>query len=158
MTSVRGPSNEIQVATVTLSDAQIKLLLAGFDIVPAPGPGKFLMFIAASISLDATAGAYTGEDASDPSNPFTSSLYFALDPTNIVTDASDPVPLAMFAGAAKVVAWVPQLSDTDVFLNDANVVENLPLGIVFQNSVNLSGGNPANTLKVTVYYVVVTLQ
>src|SRR5688572_27173556 len=60
----------VQRATVVLNDAQIKSLPGGLnrvEVVPAPEPGKTLMFINALIVCDSSGGFYEYDYGDAPS-------------------------------------------------------------------------------------------
>lgn len=159
----------VQRATVTLTNAQIKALpTTGITVVAAPGPGFWLSVLAVDYSSDFTAGAYTNIDAtySDLHVGWGSEYaggYLVDDSatTPVLTDVtdlfgnttqgivqgvrySDCVPVA---GAAGYVRAYPILRST---------VANGALTVKMDNngSGDLTGGNAANSLKVTVLYVV----
>lgn len=142
-----GSTPVLQVAEVTLTDAQIKALpTTPIQIVATPGAGKYIKYLGSALVLDVTAGIYT--------NLNTSSM-------NIRRVGQNPLTVD-FSGSYledNSNIWVYQ----DTSVNDDGVpvpiaeLENLAIEISSQNTGNLTGGNAANTLKITVYYIVVDL-
>lgn len=142
-----GGSSLVLSETVTLTDAQIKALpTTPIQIVAAPGANKYIKYAGAVLVLDVTSGVYT--------NLNTSAM-------NLLRTGQNPLTVD-FSGAYledDSNVWVYQ--DTSVNNDGIPVVlselENLAIEISSQNTGNLTGGNAANTLKVTVYYVVVDI-
>jgi len=152
-------------STVTLTDAQIKALptTPSDDIIPVPGANKLLVPVMAVISSNIVAdytnisatyceigityngGAYMLQPLIDTSAPSTTNQL-----TNLLTGAGCIYRIAM--------------SDNSI-VNDAVVEGAVSLGQAnsairlegYSDDGNFTGGNAANTLKVTVYYVVVDL-
>ena len=137
-------------ASVELTNSQIlDLAFTGITIIEAQ-PNKLINIISVSILLNATAGAYTNRDG-------TSRIYLSPDGFTQISTATQ------VSGDADILhaTLLPYLEDdtgeiiTNMF-ESAQVI-NTPTQIWFNGSPagNLTGGNAANTLKVTVYYVVV---
>ena len=182
-----GAGPVLQVATVTLTDAQIKDLPGNdFTLIAAPGAGKILIVESAFLVLDATAGAYTGVPSDDVMYLYTSGgeklssgvgflsnflgttaaralsvfhppVFSVFDTLAAVITAPDATDLA------SAITLVNQIkTNYNVAANQPNVPfsewdriqfwENQSLTLSVNSSVNYTGGNSANTLKVVVYY------
>lgn len=153
-----GGTSLVLSATVELTDAQIKALPSErVEIVPAPATGKALLYITSFFQINTSAGAYTNVDADG----------------RIYIDyggelASLP---AILPSGANLRTWVlppasqfgqnPSVLSTFNSVNIARStgIDETPLYIKIDNNGagDFTGGNAANTLKVTVYYVVVDL-
>lgn len=159
-----GSTPLVQSATVTLTDAQIKTLpTTPVTIVAAAGAGKVIIPLSGFVSIDASAGAYTGITDASLILHDTSFNYF-----------SSPTPVEIFLGAGYATPTSAQIgcpflntptSGTFVDIALANqpmissTIDNSPLQ-VSDNWAGLSdygGGNAANTMKVTVHYVIIDL-
>ena len=128
------------VAEVTLTDDQIKALpTTPVEIVAAPGAGKYLQLIIASVyanfvsAYNIDLGAYI---LNDNGNGFGSELF-----TIATAEPLQNIFQVQMDGSSSA----------------PNVIENKNLAVISFDGVNLTGGNAANTLKVTVYYVIVDL-
>lgn len=154
-----GGGSSYLVASVTLTDAQIKALpTTGIQIIASPGAGKFLYPISAAIVHNWVAN-YTNIEGASFIN-ITSSIgnYNVLVGIyqSIGSSVSD-----LLAASESILAVCGQQNAQ--LANYADIplsgVVNNGLMINMYNDVggNLTGGNAANTLKVTVYYVVVDL-
>ena len=149
-------------ATVTLNDEQIKALpTTGVEIVAAPGAGKTIKPIGLTGVLNTAAGAYTADaDASWIITPSDNNTYLSTlrKVASILTQASIRVFDIGFP-------WYTLGSgsfDTEILTEDSgslSQLENKALIIKddWAGVSDYTGGNAANTLKVTVYYVVVDL-
>jgi len=146
-------------ATVELTDAQIKALPTGFEIIPAPEVGKILFPIAANFVLN-IAGVYTGDAASASWNLIysTTTDYVSafVQSATILTSG-----LGVKSGMFLIPYSKPSADFDDASTTIPNNADRSNLGISIKDDWNGSspytGGNAANTLKVTVYYVVVDL-
>lgn len=131
----------------TLTDTQIKNLpTTPITLVPAPGPGKFIRYIASTQILDVTAGIYTNLNTSS---------------WNITLQGQNPVA-PDFSGAYledNTNKWIFQdqaIYDSGQPLSPTEL-ENLPLLLTSQNTGNLTGGNPNNTLKIILKFETITI-
>lgn len=172
----------IQVASVILTDAQIKALpTTPFTVIAAPGAGFYYDLLSVSIRVNTSAGSYTNIDTgTDPTNLPSLQLQSGAGiwlTSNISNDANsvswfDGVsPLTMLTdlmgtAGVRLVQLVPVYSDS--FLNGWGLItypqglvfiENQTVDISLANAVlgNLTGGNAANTMKVNVTYVKVAV-
>lgn len=142
--AVSGGSGLLQVATMTLTDAQIKALgEVPVEVIPAPGANKLLLPISAVAVLNCAAGAYTG---------LTGTPAVVLWYENQDTIAE---------GYATSFPWGHAADHQD--LNMAVVAQNGPnennaivITMTSQDG-DLANGHADNTLNVTVYYVIVDL-
>jgi hypothetical protein len=142
----------IQSATVTLTDAQIKALPTTYiEVVAAPGIRKMLVLQSALIQFYISGGNYTNVDIGS---------YLIIGYGDWAVDASS---IVLFSGSENnLFSVLTTAQDGDLtagYLTAGNntLQENIALKVISSNSGNFTGGNPANTLKVTVYYVVVDL-
>lgn len=157
--------------TVTLNNSQILTLpTTPFVIVPAPGAGKANLIINALVISNLTI-PYTNID--------TDGNYIGIDygndifePTSLVVNdvgsgSSDLSALLDGTGAifqlypihppTPLLTWTNRPVALGAIDNITNIV-NAPLYLFCYNgSGDFTGGNIANTLKVTIFYVVVTL-
>lgn len=142
----------LKSATVTLTDAQIKTLpTAPVQVVAAAGAGKVLFPVQWFMLADFQGGAYGNLDAavSGPnlgwSNVEDAERFPVADSVNILTTVANKVGLyqSVFANA-----W-----------DNITDFENTDLNLTIDNGAtgNLTGGNAANTLRITVYYLEVSL-
>jgi hypothetical protein len=128
--------------TVTLTDAQIKAVGGTpFELVAAQA-GKILNPISCVFTLDSTAGIYTGITSS--------SLWLEVGNQNLCSSGLSTC-LEESAGIYTN-NMIPNLSQAS-----AQNLDNQSIKLVSPVGGAFTGGNAANTLKVTVYYVVVDL-
>jgi hypothetical protein len=153
----------IKSATVTLTDAQIKAnTVTPVVIIPATEtlnysgfPATVPKIISACVILDARAGAYTdisvnggvlflalGSDAGGPT----------ISGSATIAGAASIAPVGITAQAEK--QMLNFIVGDNVTLADDGTLDN-GISIYMLNDTPLSGGNPANTMKVIVYYIVV---
>lgn len=149
------PVSQVLYTDVTLTNAQIKAIPSTpFQIVPAAGAGKIVCFEDSRLLLDATAGAYTGIGT-------TSQLSFHVS-TWRQSNSFDEVDQGAFIDASKIhLLRIPpptsNLGGGGVWYGDLPDVVNQPLVLKWNNdgTVDLSGGNAANSLKITLFYTVI---
>lgn len=141
---VGGGGSSYLVASVTLTDAQIKALpTTPVQIMAAPGANKVINVINIFNYLDATAGAYGNITNAEPSTYYDGTggnISFGGD-----LDMENPVK-------SFVIQPLPGILDITEDAINKGVMYYLENG-----ASNYTGGNAANTLKVTVYYTVVDL-
>jgi hypothetical protein len=160
----------IQSATVTLTDAQIKALpTTAVTIVPAPGTGKMLRLIMAHAALTQSA-EYTNID---PDESWLSIAYQGDSVASSVVlnhsgDGKEDLDRLLGGGAGSPAAVIFEpfqktsaswgataevFSEVGGAIGSANKALNV---YAFNNSAgDFTGGNSANTLTVTVLYLVI---
>jgi hypothetical protein len=164
----------IKRATVTLTDAQIKALpTTPIQIVAAPGAGYWIHVFAATLHGKFTSGAYTNVNAVNAQlylTPATGGAWLTSVIENKNTYANAVARLATFLGAVETIAPVIPYQEAlqsgggsgdwgeispSVDMGPAQL-ENKPVLVEIANNGdgNLTGGNAANTLVATVYYIV----
>jgi len=148
-------------ATVELTDAQIKALPTDpIQIVAAPGVNKIIVPISCIVVCDTTAGAYTDlTDSGFDLQVGGDSVSCPLGATTLLSSGEVRVgffalPLSFVSGIATFGGQVFTADPRDV-----TILSNAALTILdnWNGGTPYGGGNAANTLKVTVYYVVVDL-
>lgn len=151
------------MADTTLTNAQIKGLGSAttVTVVSAPGAGKVIIPWGGFITIDATAGAYTGVNASasislaynggsDASTPVAQAIGASL---GVLLGANAEVTFAAFTTRTSVEAGGGATGST---VYDASEGENLPLGVTGWNGGDgdFTGGNAANTGRVKILYTI----
>lgn len=155
--------------TVTLTDAQIKALpTTPMELVPASGIGKIIHPVGVSVLIDVTAGSYTNIDATsvfivsyDSGSGF--SLYGATTHwleayyvSGMLADNSEPW-FSMMGRAG----WHDATGDVWPYLAYLGITNcaNKNLALKASNGAlgDYTGGNAANTLKVTVLYSIINV-
>lgn len=162
-----GTSAGVQRTVVTLTDAQIKALpTTGVTIVGAPSSGYRNKLLGVTLRANTTAGAYTNIDATYGDLGLLSNNYWAS--LHLITDSTTSPALSQVSGFLGVASnriadllpgyleqpattpngWVvtPHVASADV---DADA---LVLKADNNGAGNYTGGNAANTLKVTAYH------
>jgi hypothetical protein len=152
-----GSAVALRKATVTLTNAQIKALPGTpIELVPAQGAGKAVDFVRAVAWLDVTAGGYTNVDPE-------ATLKVGI--AGIGSSVPDSVPDLLGANSdVYALEFAPTVYVTDGVVSSnsyysRSTVDNVPIQLFGTNGSlgNLTGGNAANTLKVSVIYMVVDL-
>lgn len=143
----------LKSATVTLTDAQIKALpTTAIELVAAPGAGKMLIPMLVIGVLDNVAGGYGNFHSPNcliyvaTGSAGISDSFLANEDTVWGTPEGVQVLQFNLLAGSFAVADVPQLENQPVKLTALNF-----------GAGNLTGGNAANSLQVSVYYVEVTL-
>lgn len=145
----------IQQTTVTLTDAQIKSLpTTTIEIVPAPGAGKGLLLLRGRIETNTNAGGYVSAS---------NQCAFAL----INADWDQLSNFALMRGGMSnemvfskglTPALTVASGDYAGSLEETNypAKENQAISITdYSGGSNYTGGNASNTMKVTVFYLII---
>lgn len=169
---VAPSAGTVRTKKVVLTDAQIKALpTTPVKLIPATGLGTRLVFLFADAVLDASAGAYGGvTDGSYMSIEWTP---FEIRGSNHLGDDSTTTPplseLTDFLtnGDKRRVGFVPysqavDLAQPNAWGNAAHgevitvASENVALDIrISLAGGNLTGGDPANSLTINLFYVII---
>jgi hypothetical protein len=151
----------VQSITVTLNNASIKTLpTIPVDLVAAPGAGKILVPISALFVLDTAAGAYTNLGTttkagwqlySDSSSELSSIL-------EMVTPLGGTTAFTCQAVIPR--AQVGTTGYTGEITSAANPLadrsnKSIQLVDFWTDGGNYTGGNAANTVKITIFYAIV---
>lgn len=140
--------------TVTLTDAQIKTLPTSFVTIVPGQPGKVISFVSGSIYLNATVQDYTNVDAT---------ACFFIQYGDFENDCSSLVPFdgnSLFANVTPLTKVTsngdyPNFSESKSLV--AGNIENEDLKICASNLSNFTLGDSANTMKVSVNYLIIDL-
>jgi len=171
--AVGGGTSLLQVATVTLTDAQIKALPhpTPIEIVAAPGVGKMLAFVYAQLQTNFAGATYSGSANNDylglfmlndgsPSGAGSSALLFNG------AEGSPAGLNAFLSNSGRVWPLIPWFAyDTAWGGPDPSQsgyaqgsFENKGLYLFASNAAgDFTGGHANNTLKCVVYYLIVDL-
>jgi len=146
------------VASVTLTDAQIKTLpTLGFEVIAAQGSGKMIQIISANLSFNWTA------DYNIDGDEVMNLLHWnsGANSSNTLIESGSQVTALLAGGASKVATLSTYQLSGGTFngvVDTRTNYNNDPVYLfITRGGGALTGGNAANTLKVTVYYVVVDL-
>ena len=145
-----GGAGLVLSETVEITDAQFKNLdSVPVTMIAAPGVGKAVMIISWAVVKKFAAGAYAGTGSN--ANPL--QMYVGN------TEASRIITITANAATDDFLYTVNTgyPTDTTPYNWFSSVVENKAIELWSNLSNDMTGGNAANTLKVTVYYVVVDL-
>lgn len=161
-----GGSGYLVKAEVTLTDAQIKALPTAPHpiIVASPGENKVLLFMGGFLVLNTTAGAYTNVDTES------NAIYIGYG-ADAISYCSTHSIMPTGAGGSNIFGGVfnqgavvdirPDWEDMTrslEWMTGLDNMKNQPLTIIgYNNTGDLTGGNPANTMKIIIYYIVVDL-
>lgn len=163
--AVRLSAGTLNIAAVSLTNAQVKALpTTPFILVASPGVNKRVVLLHADVVASFAAAAYTNINAAAYANITQggnlASSYLANDagPTPALTHFSD----VFGAAAIQLVTFLPwqdtseAASQWGLLASVANVTsaQNLVLEINNSGSGDLTGGNAANTMTVTVTYYI----
>lgn len=159
-----GGSMPIQQATVTLTDDQIKALpTTDVELVPAPGAGKVIYGANGElglmvISLGGPGAAYTNISSS-PKPDFVlytgAARIFGLY-AKYGVGSSRLSAFLQWGGPAVYATSYGEVGANEI-MQDTSAVADLPLMLAIDNGAlgDLTGGDPDNTMSVTVFYAVV---
>lgn len=154
-----GGSSYLVKAEVTLTNAQIKALpTTPVEIVAAQGSGKVIVPVIATAYINTSGGAYTGvTDASivliDNNSDYLSSVTKIQSPLGSPAANFIIIPCPYMSTGSATFSGIT-ISDQNFSLPDN---QSLSIKDDWGGLSNYGGGNAANTLKVTVYYLVVDL-
>lgn len=146
-----------------LTDAQIKALPTTFiEVVPAAGEGKMVLLHNALIRSNQTAGVYTNVDTntnmfiafSDEAGGWQD---HASNPFIFLSASSDRFAILSSPISAYTIAPNSDIMPPYIAQSFTNSFNNVGLVLVIDNAGDLTGGNAANTLEVTVFYSIVDL-
>ena len=141
----------------TLTDAQIKALpTTPVEVVPAPGAGKMLLLNQVSIVYPASS-VMNSYDNIDAGATYVSVIYgsdYQEEGSGYVNDIG-----RLFEQPGNIFKVKPFNIDGVDWVTIASPVENQGFFLYADNNAsnNLTGGDPANTLEVTVFYSIVDL-
>lgn len=144
----------------TLTDAQIKALpTTPVQLVAAPGAGKVIKLLGGMFKIDTTNGVYTN-DNSYSSTFFVSYESGGVQASNMIFLPEVNTNNIKISSLSQIV--LPDGSDPTLFMveqiYEASAIENKALTLQLNNTPgNLTGGDPANTITVTVFYSMVDL-
>jgi hypothetical protein len=151
----------IRKAVVTLTNAQIRAIpTTGIEIVAAPGVGKRIAVIYGQALLDNTAGIYGNVDPT-----FALILRTTGGGSTVAMSGICELEWLFTDGSEKGIGEIPapnsyQSGGIIAGGSDyASAYENVGVSLRASNGVlgNLTLGDAANTLKVTVYYAIIDL-
>jgi hypothetical protein len=142
---------------VILTDAQIKALpTTGIELVAAPGAGKLIVLLHAHATIDTTAGGYTVDS---------NCRWQLFLGTKEITGLAQPeLTLSTTPGLGILsfpdLAAVGVAGDGGYFVTspkDVASMINQPLRIKddYNGVADYTGGNPANTVTVVVYFAII---
>lgn len=142
--ALTGGAALVRVASVLLTNAQVLALRATPPtLVAAPGAGKKLSFVAGSLNVNGTAGAYTES---------TANLALRYAGASGVQISQTVESTGFIDQAGKMHTDI--LPKLDPIATEAQAV-NQPIVLHNLGAGELGGGNAANTLRATVLYRVV---
>lgn len=144
----------LRKATVELTDAQIKALpTTGIEVVAAPGSGKMIHVVSSVVSANITA-VYTTVVEDWPNS------YLQLSINSVARMLFTQGWLATETGTGSIIGIVDEIIGVTTTAPSFNSgLDNQPLMFSSENqgSGNFDDGNAANTLTITVYYVIVDI-
>lgn len=156
VTSSATPVSVLSQTVVLNNDDILAIVDTPYPVLPAPGAGKMLLPLFVIVTVDARAGAYTniGESGAicftGTGSTHPQYAYWKEDPAN-------SYPL-IAADQAEKITEVFGLRSTQGGLGDVSSgLEDKGFWIRFSNESNFTGGNAANTLSITVLYMVVDI-
>jgi hypothetical protein len=150
--SISGGGSGLSIATVTLTDAQIKALpTTPIQVVAAPGASKMIVVVSSMWALDATHGAYTNLAG------MSLALGYGAWPLPQATNSYSEAAQGAFADASAVhiLAFAAPANTSGQAAWIAEHAQVAGAAVVVQENGttgNLTGGNAANTLVVSATY------
>lgn len=156
--SATGGAGILQTTSVQLADAQIKALPTTYiQVIAAPGANKQILLLGAHAKIDSAAGEYTNLDTDN--GLLLTYGEWDIEASGVIellggnTVKYITFPPAAYSGQR--VGWNGYLTQTGV--GSSAFVVNKEIRIVGSNAAagNFTGGNAANTMTITVYYVIV---
>jgi hypothetical protein len=159
--SAGGGAAVVQLATATLTDAQIKALhTTPVQVLAAPGAGKYIAVIAALVACDTTAASYTNVNSVQGElllETVTSTRIGVLKVDEYADLFTWGGQLAYQLGPLTSLEWVtgpPARMTQPPFSLDDNADTALQLNVNNSSNGNFTGGNAANSLTLTLLYMV----
>lgn len=157
--STPSETTVIGIKTVTLTDAQIKALpTTAIELVPAPGAGKVIYSLLGIWNKvgDATYGNISADAE-------ISIVYDGNGDALLGAKQSNSEIGNILGAAANISFFSPKVTTDGASIfpvagqTTANVVNKSLKLFAYNTDGDFSGGDAANTLKVTVYYIIVDL-
>ena len=146
-----GPA--LRSATLTLTDAQIKALpTTPISFITAPGTGRRIIPVKGQWRADTSAGAYTNIDATLAKLRLVYGATVALASAEVMDDGAPGAFTSLLGGAAVKSVGLHYWDEDPVAVSS---VENAAVQVSIDNSAsgNLTGGNAANSLRVTLLFL-----
>lgn len=150
-----------KTAIITLTDAQIKALPTnGIEIVPAPGENKILLLLGGYFVLRSF-GSYTNIANASWTFGFNNNKFWSgTTLVQTILGGNSNIYIAQISGPALQTGTGDFSGEVVVSGGVTNQTDaNTPLILrdTYDGVSDYTGGNAGNTLKVTVYYIIVDL-
>lgn len=150
-----GPAGATTLRSVshTLTNAEIKALpTTEFQLLAAPGAGKVAWPVFANVSLDSSAGAYTNVKTG-------AALFLWNDAATLLTETGESYPLFADGQAIQLFGSIGQRYFSGGNILETPDYENRAIVLKLNNSPNgnMTGGHADNSLKITLFYVLIDL-